>query len=235
MTFINDDHYFANVAIVQNVFNGACRIFWGFGYDKLGFKTCFLVIGSTVSLVTASLPALPYFGNKNLILILRGWIDCGLKLLGFSYTLFQKRMVTFINPSLTSFRKIICFLSLGEETTAARAMYAIMMVLLYGAFPGMYPIVAAGVNEAFGPLHYKANFGLLFTQSVAYCVILLIIAKIPIIQVQRNYQNLKSVVQFCSLYVGPTILGCAKGCGILHIAQPRREGCINSTDFIYLF
>ena len=64
LTFINDDHYFANVAIVQNVFNGACRIFWGIGYDKLGFKTCFLVIGSTVSLVTASLPALPYFGNK---------------------------------------------------------------------------------------------------------------------------------------------------------------------------
>ena len=96
MTFINDDHYFANVAIVQNVFNGACRIFWGFGYDKLGFKTCFLVIGSTVSLVTASLPALPYFGNKFLILILRGWVDCGRKLLGFSYTLFQKRMVTFL-------------------------------------------------------------------------------------------------------------------------------------------
>ena len=119
-------------------------------------------------------------------------------------------------------------------------MYAIMMVLLYGAFPGMYPIVAAGVNEAFGPLHYKANFGLLFTQSVAYCVILLIIAKIPIIQVQRNYQNLTSVVQFCSLYVGPTILGCAKGCGIHPslLAQPRREGCIaplNSTDFTYLF
>ena len=57
------------------------------------------------------------------------------------------------------------------------------MVLLYGTFPGIYAIVAAGVNEAFGPLHYKANFGLLFTQSVAYCIIMLIMTKISVIQV----------------------------------------------------
>ena len=63
LTFINDDHYFANVAIVQNVFNGACRIFWGFGYDRLGFKTCFLVIGSVVSIATALLPTLPFLGE----------------------------------------------------------------------------------------------------------------------------------------------------------------------------
>merc|ERR1719348_470637 len=139
LTFINDDHYFANVAIVQNVFNGACRIFWGFGYDRLGFKTCFLVIGSVVSIATALLPTLPF---------------------------------------------------LGEESIGARAGYGILMVLLYGTFPGIYAIVAAGVNEAFGPLHYKANFGLLFTQSVAYCIIMLIMTKISVIQAALGYTGM---------------------------------------------
>ena len=36
LTFINDDHFFANVAIFQNVANGLCRIFWGYAYDRQG-------------------------------------------------------------------------------------------------------------------------------------------------------------------------------------------------------
>ena len=34
LTFINDDHFFASVAIFQNVANGLCRIFWGYAYDR---------------------------------------------------------------------------------------------------------------------------------------------------------------------------------------------------------
>ena len=63
LTFINDDHFFASVAIVQNVFNGGCRIFWGYFYDKAGFKKCFLCIGLTVTVVTALLPTLPFIGR----------------------------------------------------------------------------------------------------------------------------------------------------------------------------
>ena len=66
LTFINDDHFYATVAIVQNVFNGSCRIFWGFSYDKLGFKYSFLVIGLLVTLVTALLPLLPMIGEETL-------------------------------------------------------------------------------------------------------------------------------------------------------------------------
>ena len=32
-----------------------------------------------------------------------------------------------------------------------------MMALLYMTFPGIYSIVAAAVNEAFGPEHYKVG------------------------------------------------------------------------------
>ena len=64
LTFINDDHFFASIAIVQNVFNGSCRIFWGFSYDKAGFKVCFLLIGFIVTVITALLPVLPTIGKN---------------------------------------------------------------------------------------------------------------------------------------------------------------------------
>ena len=65
LTFINDDHYYAILAIFLNIFNGSCRIFWGFSYDKLGFKMCFLVIAAAVTVVTACLPALPQTLSKS--------------------------------------------------------------------------------------------------------------------------------------------------------------------------
>ena len=64
------------------------------------------------------------------------------------------------------------------------------MVLLYAVFPGMYSIVAAAVNDAFGPDHYKANFGLLYTQSMAYCVVMLVITKVPVIQLYLGYTGM---------------------------------------------
>ena len=63
LTFINDDHFYAKVAILQNFFNGTCRIFWGYFYDKLSFKKCFMIIGFVVTVATASLPVLPLLGK----------------------------------------------------------------------------------------------------------------------------------------------------------------------------
>ena len=126
LTFINDDHFFARVAIFQNIANGLCRIVWGFSYDKMGFKKCFLIIGSAVTLGTVLLPVLPLLG----------------------------------------------------EDSGAKAVYAALMVLLYGSFPGIYAIVAAAVADAFGPVHYKANFGLLFTQAVAYSGVILCVTQV---------------------------------------------------------
>ena len=63
LTFINDDHFFAKVAVFLNILNGICRILWGYYYDRFGFKHCFRIIGVTVTLVTATLPALPALGK----------------------------------------------------------------------------------------------------------------------------------------------------------------------------
>ena len=65
-----------------------------------------------------------------------------------------------------------------------------MMIILYSTFPGIYAIVAAGVNEAFGPVHYKANFGLLFTQSLAYCAVILTMTKVPVFHQYLGYMGM---------------------------------------------
>ena len=45
-------------------------------------------------------------------------------------------------------------------------------------FPGIFTIVAAAVADAFGPEHYQANFGLLFSQSVVYCATVITLTKV---------------------------------------------------------
>ena len=71
---------------------------------------------------------------------------------------------------------------LGNDTLAAQTGYATVMVVLYGTFPGIYSVVAAAVADAFGPLHYKANFGLLFTQAVVYSAAILTATQENILQ-----------------------------------------------------
>ena len=38
MLYISDDKFLAVAAIIQNVMNGSCRLFFGFLFDRLGFK-----------------------------------------------------------------------------------------------------------------------------------------------------------------------------------------------------
>ena len=52
------------------------------------------------------------------------------------------------------------------------------MSVLYATFPGIFAVMAAGVKDAFGPLHYQANFGLLFTVSLAYSFVIMILTKV---------------------------------------------------------
>ena len=65
-----------------------------------------------------------------------------------------------------------------------------MMTVLYAVFPGIYPIVAAAVGDAFGPVHYKANFGLLFTQSLAYVAAIILITKVPVFHALLGYTGM---------------------------------------------
>ena len=96
LTFINNDHFFATVAIFQNIFNGGCRILWGLSYDRFGLRKCMIAIGLITTVLTASLPLLPY---------------------------------------------------LGQETLAAKAGYGLVMIVLNGTFPGIYPLVAPAVEQ----------------------------------------------------------------------------------------
>ena len=61
---------------------------------------------------------------------------------------------------------------------SAKVVYGCMMCLVYCMFPGIFTIVAAGVADAFGPEHYQANFGLLFSQTIFYCVTVITLTKV---------------------------------------------------------
>ena len=67
------------------------------------------------------------------------------------------------------------------DGVGGRVCYGLWMSVLYATFPGIFAIVAAAVNDAFGPTHYQANFGLLFTQYLAYCAVIMIITKVSIL------------------------------------------------------
>eukprot|EP00092_Neocalanus_flemingeri_P012275 GFUD01013231.1.p1 GENE.GFUD01013231.1~~GFUD01013231.1.p1 ORF type:complete len:473 (+),score=82.72 GFUD01013231.1:152-1570(+) len=168
LTFIQDDHYFAKVAVFLNILNGSSRVVWGLAYDRLGFKQCFMIIGVIVTLITSTLPVLPM---------------------------------------------------IGSNTLTVKIAYGCWMCLLYSVFPGIFAIVAAGVADAFGPDHYQSNFGLLFSQSIAYCATVIILTKVPVIHAVLGYNGMFLV---------------AGGCGVLGlvvVAQaPRQLSSSNSNE-----
>ena len=43
MLYISDDKFLAVAAIIQNVMNGSCRLFFGFMFDRLGFKVVTII------------------------------------------------------------------------------------------------------------------------------------------------------------------------------------------------
>jgi len=67
----------------------------------------------------------------------------------------------------------------SPDSLPAKLGYALMMGALYFTFPGIYSIVAAAVRAGFGSDHYRANFGLLFSQTVANCGLLLLLTRLP--------------------------------------------------------
>jgi len=140
LTFINDDHYFAMIGVVSNIFNGLCRIVWGALYDRLGFRGCYLVLGSGVTIVTAILPFL---------------------------------------PSL-----------LEHDGIGAKVGFGICSCILYALFPGIYAIIAPAISDAFGTKHYQSNFGLLFTQTLAYAIVIFILTKIPAVYAVLGYAGM---------------------------------------------
>ena len=68
-----------------------------------------------------------------------------------------------------------------QNGTLVKALWIILMAAIFSTFPGSFPIMAASIRDAFGPVHYRANFGLLFTITVAYYAVLLICSQVPAI------------------------------------------------------
>ena len=92
--------------------------------------------------------------------------------------------VTVITSCLPGFPYI------GEDTIGAKVGYGTVMVLLYAIFPGVYAVLAAGVNDAFGPVHYNSNFGLLFTQAVVSSLTIVMMTKVPVFQDNLGYTGM---------------------------------------------
>ena len=62
-----------------------------------------------------------------------------------------------------------------------KALWIILMAAMFSTFPGSFPIMATSIRDAFGPVHYRANFGLLLSITVAYYAVLLICSQVPAI------------------------------------------------------
>ena len=56
---------------------------------------------------------------------------------------------------------------LPENSAGARAFYTIWIVLTYLVFPGIYSCFAPCTMQTFGPKHYSANYGLVFSMNVS--------------------------------------------------------------------
>ncbi|XP_023338101.1 uncharacterized protein LOC111708833 [Eurytemora carolleeae] len=79
---------------------------------------------------------------------------------------------------------------IGTDTVGVHASYGIWMFCIFATFPGIYAIIAAALADYFGQKHYQANFGLLFTQNLGYCAIILIITKVPSIYNVFGYSGM---------------------------------------------
>lgn len=82
---------------------------------------------------------------------------------------------------------------LGSESRDAKAAFGIWQSALYMAIPCIYVIVAAYVRDLYGQEHFQANFGVLFTQNVAYSLIIIVITKVPAVSKVLGYPGLFEV------------------------------------------
>ena len=59
-----------------------------------------------------------------------------------------------------------------------RALWAGIMILLYSVLPGTYAVIAASVGRAFGPLYFAPNLGLIFSATLAYFSIIIVLSQV---------------------------------------------------------
>ena len=70
---------------------------------------------------------------------------------------------------------------LEVDSTEVRTLWAVIMILLYCVLPGTYAVIAAAVGGAFGPDYYAPNLGLVFTATVAYFSIIILVSQVDVL------------------------------------------------------
>ena len=68
-----------------------------------------------------------------------------------------------------------------QNGTLVKALWIILMAAIFSTFPGSFSIMVTSMREAFGPVHYRANFGLILSITVAYYAVLLVCSQVPAI------------------------------------------------------
>ena len=53
------------------------------------------------------------------------------------------------------------------DSTSSKVFYGIWIVVIYSIYPGIYSCFAPETMRTFGPQHYSANYGLVFTMNVS--------------------------------------------------------------------
>ena len=54
-----------------------------------------------------------------------------------------------------------------EYEMGRKAYFGALSLIFYGAFPGLYTLMAPTIQATFGHLNYSRDYGLVFTQSVS--------------------------------------------------------------------
>ena len=68
--------------------------------------------------------------------------------------------------------------TVAAYSVAVRGLWAAIMVTLYSVLPGTYAVMTASIQMAFGPHYFAANLGLLYTASLAYFSLLLVVSQV---------------------------------------------------------
>ena len=64
------------------------------------------------------------------------------------------------------------------DSVEVRGLWAAIMVTLYSVLPGTYAVMTASIQMAFGPHYFAANLGLLYTASLTYFSLLLVVSQV---------------------------------------------------------
>ena len=68
-----------------------------------------------------------------------------------------------------------------QNGSLVKALWIILMAAMFSTFPGSFSIMVTSMREAFGPVHYRANFGLILSITVAYYAVILVCSQVPAI------------------------------------------------------